>query len=185
MGSVGEDTGERLVDTQALSLTKNPQNQARLPRFCNCALNLERKLAAAIWRRNLNVWNMFSGDVLDRTANLLVANQALSQLSCVSSKLASNAERFASPRAQGHEPQDDRTGELVLMANCPVENSERNHATLPLRRRPAACCRSCEFCDADYARARGRAAYATRPGDVADFHAGAPPGAQFVAWPCI
>ena len=77
MGSVGEDTGEHLVVTQALSLTKNPQNQARIPRFFNCVLNLERKLAAAIWRRNLNVWNMFSGDDRDRTGNLLVANQAL------------------------------------------------------------------------------------------------------------
>ncbi len=61
--------------TQALSLTKNKQNQARIPRFFNCVLNLERKLAAAIWRRNLNVWNMFSGDERDRTANLLVANR--------------------------------------------------------------------------------------------------------------
>ncbi len=80
VGSVGEGTGEHLVVTQALSLTKNPQNQARIPRFFNCALNLERKLAAAIWRRNLNVWNMFSGDDRDRTGNLLVANQAVSHL---------------------------------------------------------------------------------------------------------
>jgi hypothetical protein len=78
VGSVGEDTGERLEVTQALSLTKNPHNQARIPRFFNCALNLERKLAATNWRRNLNVWYMFSGDERDRTANVLVANQALS-----------------------------------------------------------------------------------------------------------
>ena len=64
---------------------KNRHNQARIPRFFNCALNLERKLAATIWRRHLNAWNMFSGDERDRTANLLVANQALSSagLRCV------------------------------------------------------------------------------------------------------
>jgi hypothetical protein len=77
VGSAREDTGERLVVTQALSLTKNPQNQARIPRFFNCALNPERKLAEASWRRNLNAWNMFSGDDRDRTGNLLVANQSL------------------------------------------------------------------------------------------------------------
>jgi hypothetical protein len=54
-------------------------------------------------------------------------------LSYVPSKLASNAERLGSPRAQGHEPQGDRTGEFVVITDCPVENSEGNRPTLPLR----------------------------------------------------
>jgi hypothetical protein len=77
-----------VVVTRALSLTKNPQNQARIPRFFSCALNVERKLAAASWRRNLNAWNMFSGDDRDRTGNLLVANQSLSHHDARVSKVA-------------------------------------------------------------------------------------------------
>jgi hypothetical protein len=43
----------------------------------------ERKLTETNNGRKLNVCLMLSGDERDRTANLLVANQALSQLSYV------------------------------------------------------------------------------------------------------
>ncbi len=45
--------------------------------------NSERKLTEAAGRRKLNVCYVLSGDDRDRTGNLLVANQALSQLSYV------------------------------------------------------------------------------------------------------
>jgi hypothetical protein len=75
--------GERLVISQALALMKNPQNQGTIPRVVNCMFTPERKLAEANNGRKLNVCVMSSGDERDRTANLLVANQALSQLSYV------------------------------------------------------------------------------------------------------
>jgi hypothetical protein len=37
--------------TEALAQMKNPQNQARIPRFFDVALNVKRKLAAEICRR--------------------------------------------------------------------------------------------------------------------------------------
>ena len=69
--------------TEALAQMKNPQNQARIPRFFDGALNVTRKLAAEICRRKGKFWKVLSGDDRDRTGNLLVANQALSQLSYV------------------------------------------------------------------------------------------------------
>jgi hypothetical protein len=47
VGSAREDTGERLVVTQALSRMKNPQYHARIPRSFNCMFNPERKLTEA------------------------------------------------------------------------------------------------------------------------------------------
>jgi hypothetical protein len=70
-------SGERLVITQALSLMKNPQNHAKIPRSANCMLNPEQKLTGATGRRKLRFCFMLSGDDRDRTGNLLVANQAL------------------------------------------------------------------------------------------------------------
>ena len=62
---------------------KNPQNQGRIPRFCDWLFDPEQTDAGPISRRKLDMGLMLSGDERDRTANLLVANQALSQLSYV------------------------------------------------------------------------------------------------------
>jgi hypothetical protein len=40
---------ERLAFTQALAQTKNRQNQAKIPRVFDVALNVKRKLAAETW----------------------------------------------------------------------------------------------------------------------------------------
>ena len=71
-------SGERLVANQALSLMKSPQNYRGIPRFFNRRFNLRAELAEAARCRNLNVRLVLSGDDRDRTGNLLVANQALS-----------------------------------------------------------------------------------------------------------
>jgi hypothetical protein len=96
-----------------------------------------------------------NGDDRDRTGNLLVANQALSQLSYARSKLAGNAQRLGSSRLQEHAPPGDRTVEFVLVADLGQLRRKSWQAAAPVRRRPAAD-RSygfCEFCDAGYAKA--------------------------------
>src|ERR1700733_11320967 len=64
--------------TEALAQMKNSQNQVRIPRFFDGALNVTRKIAAEICRHNLKFWMVLSGDNRDRTGNLLVAKQELS-----------------------------------------------------------------------------------------------------------
>ena len=92
----------------------------------------------------------------------------------------------AGTRPQGHAPQGDRTGEFVLIADRPVDNSAGNRNRLPLPfggdQRPVGRIEFASFAMLAMPRHRsGPGAYATRPGEVADFRVGAPPGAQFVA----
>jgi hypothetical protein len=79
----------------------------------------------------------------------------------------------------------DRTGEIVLIADRPVDNrgGTRKQAAAPVPERPAAVWshRVCEFCAAGYAGAAYSGADAAQLGEVADFRVGAPPGAQIVA----
>jgi len=69
--------GERLVFTQALALMKNPQNQGRIARFFNRMFDRRRYFTRHVGQRQFQRGFMLSGDERDRTANLLVANQAL------------------------------------------------------------------------------------------------------------
>jgi len=70
-------SGERLAATQALALMKNLQNQRTMPLFINCMFKPEPKPTGITGWLKLNFRIILSGDERDRTANLLVANQAL------------------------------------------------------------------------------------------------------------
>ena len=74
---------KRLVVDQALSRMKSPQNHGEFAGSFIVGSTPREELAEAISCRNLNVHLVLSGDDRDRTGNLLVANQALSQLSYV------------------------------------------------------------------------------------------------------
>jgi hypothetical protein len=71
--------GERLVVDQARSLMKSPQKYRGIHRFFNRRFNLIKELAEAARCRKLNACLVLSGDDRDRTGNLLVANQAVSE----------------------------------------------------------------------------------------------------------
>ena len=87
------------VVDRALSLMKSPQNYRGIPRFLSRRFNLRAEVAEAARWRNLNSRFMLSGDERDRTANLLVANQALSQLSYVPSRIVEPRRRLEASRA--------------------------------------------------------------------------------------
>jgi hypothetical protein len=89
---------------------------------------------------------------------------------------------------QRHAPQDDRTGEFVLIADRPMHNSDGSRSSLPREfggdQRPVGHIEFASFEMLAMAGHRsGPGAYATRPGEVADFRVGAPSGAQFGARP--
>jgi hypothetical protein len=62
---------------------KAPRITGEFDGFSIASFNARGELAEATSCRNLNVRLVLNGDDRDRTGNLLVANQALSQLSCV------------------------------------------------------------------------------------------------------
>jgi hypothetical protein len=74
---------ERLVVNQALSQMKSPQNYTGIRRFFYRRFKPREELTDVNRCRNFNARLIPSGDDRDRTGNLLVANQALSQLSYV------------------------------------------------------------------------------------------------------
>jgi hypothetical protein len=117
---------------------------------------------------------MLSGDDRDRTGNLLVANQALSQLSYAPSKLADNAQTLGSPRPQESALRGDRTVEFVLIVDCPMGNSGGSRGRLPLQfgddQRLVGHMGFASFAMLAMPGQRsGPDAIATRPRDVADF----------------
>ena len=65
---------------------KKPQNNRKNPRFFNRMFIRKRYFTRDFMQRKFLCGFMLSGDERDRTANLLVANQALSQLSYVPRK---------------------------------------------------------------------------------------------------
>ena len=80
---------------------KKPQNYGRIPPFFNRMFNRRRYFTLDFMQRNFLCGFMLSGDEGDRTLNLLVANQALSQLSYVPGRKPGLADGPRRPRVPG------------------------------------------------------------------------------------
>ena len=100
------------------------------------------------------------------------------------SKLAYFAQRLGSPRPQEHAPRGDRTVKFVLIPDRPIGNSHGGRSRVPPQfggdQRPIGRMDFASFAMPAMPRhGSGLGADANRPGEVADFRVGEPPGTLF------